>query len=65
MFICLHLTLLITKIYTLGALEVFIESYRRDINVVVGDINVDFSRQSAFTYNLSTLMTSLDLIACD
>ena len=48
---------------TLGALEGFIESYQCDINVTVGDFNVDFSRQSAFTH--STLMTSLDLIACD
>ena len=50
---------------TLGALEGFIESYQCDINVIVGDFNVGFSRQSAFTHHLSTLMTSLDLIACD
>ena len=50
---------------TLGALEGFIESYQCHINVIVGDFNVDFSRQSAFTHHLSTLMTSLDLIACD
>ena len=31
----------------------------------MGDFNVDVSRQSAFTHHLSTLMTSLDLIACD
>ena len=31
----------------------------------MGDFNVDFSKQSAFTHHLSTLMTSLDLIACD
>ena len=28
---------------TLGALEGFIESYQCDINVIVGDFNVDFS----------------------
>ena len=50
---------------TLGALEGFIESYQCDINVIVGNFNADFSRQSAFTHHLSTLMTSLDLIACD
>ena len=47
---------------TLGALEGFIESYQCDINVILGDFNVDFSRQSAFTHHLSTLMTSF---ACD
>ena len=44
---------------TLGALEGFIESYQCDINVIVGDFNVDCSRQSAFTHHLSTLRTSL------
>ena len=46
---------------TLGALEGFIEWYQCDINIIVGDFNVDFSSQSAFTHHLSTF----DFIACD
>ena len=50
---------------TLGVLEGFIESYQCDVSVIVGDFNVDFSRDNASANYLSTFMASSDLVACD
>ena len=49
----------------LGAIEGFVDSHQCDVIVIVGDFNVDFSRDSAFVHLLSSFMSSLGLIACD
>ena len=49
----------------LGAIEGFVDSHQCDVIVIVGDFNVDFSRDSASVHLLCSFMSSLGLIACD
>ena len=50
---------------TLGELEGFLDSHQCDVNILVGDFNVDFDRQSPLTGLLVDFMKSLDFCACD
>ena len=49
----------------LGELEAFIGSNHCDINVIVGDFNVDFDRGGLFAKLLKDFMSELDLCVCD
>ena len=48
-----------------GAIEGFVDSHQCDVIVIVGDFNMDFSRDSASVHLLCSFMSSLDLMACD
>ena len=50
---------------TLGELEGFLDSHQCDVNILVGDFNVDFDRQSPLTGLLVDFMKSLDFCAFD
>ena len=51
--------------YTLGELEGFITSHACDVNVIVGDFNVDFDRGGPLAKLLNDFILEFDLLACD
>ena len=50
---------------TLGELEGFIASHSCDVNIIVGDFNVDFDRGGPLLKLLDDFMLDFDLSACD
>ena len=50
---------------TLGDLEGFITSHACDVNVIVGDFNVDFDRGSLLAKLLNDIILEFGLLACD
>ena len=50
---------------TLGELEGFIASHSCDVNIIVGDFNVDFDRGGPLLKSLDDFMLDFDLSACD
>ena len=50
---------------TLGELEGFLEFHKCDVNLLVGDFNVNFSRGSCQSQLLLDFMEEWDLCACD
>ena len=59
---CLHIILLIHVINTLGG---FITSHACDVNVIVGDFNVDFDRGGPLAKLLNDFILEFGLLACD
>ena len=49
----------------LGELEGFVDSQCCDVNIIVGDFNVDFDRGGAQAELLNDFAAELDLFACD
>ena len=49
----------------LGELEGFVDSQCCDVNIIVGDFNVDFDRGGAQADMLNDFAAELDLLACD
>ena len=49
----------------LGELEGFVDSQCCDVNIIVGDFNVDFDRGGAEADLLNDFAAELDLLACD
>ena len=50
---------------TLGELEGLIETEKCDVNMLIGDFNVDFCRDGCLSRLLLDFMSELDLCACD
>ena len=50
---------------TLGELEGLIETEKCDVNMLIGDFNVDFCRDRCLSRLLLDFMSELDLCACD
>ena len=50
---------------TLGELEGFITAHACDVNVIVGDFNVDFDRGSPLAKLLNDFILEFGLLACD
>ena len=50
---------------TLGELEGFITSHACDVNVIVGDFNVDFNRGGPLAQLLNDFILEFGLLACD
>ena len=50
---------------TLGELEGFITSHACDVNVIVGDFNVDFDRGGLLAKLLNDFILEFGLLACD
>ena len=61
----LHLSAYCDYIQILGELEVFISVHNFDINVIVGDFNVDFDRDVRLTDLLRVFVFDPDLSVCD
>ena len=49
----------------LSEISGFIDSCRCDVNIIVGDFNVDFDRRGLLCDLLTTFMSDMNLTACD
>ena len=50
---------------TLGVIEGFVDTQQCDVNLLVGDFNVDFSRGGMLSNLLVDFMSEFNLVACD
>ena len=60
-----HSSSFVDYLNTLGELQGFLESQQCDVNILVGDFNVDFDRCSSLTRLLRDFMSEMSLHACD